>query len=61
MSVTQNLKNIEFIYTNSIVGLANPHLDTMPSDFLYHLDINVANTQDTSDIQQRFGDVRVRK
>ncbi|XP_070073375.1 uridine phosphorylase 1 [Drosophila takahashii] len=39
--------------------LANPHLDTMPSDFLYHLDINVANTQDTGDIQQRFGDVRV--
>ncbi|XP_017131849.1 uridine phosphorylase 1 [Drosophila elegans] len=39
--------------------LANPNLETMPSDFLYHLDINVANTKDTSDIQQRFGDVRV--
>nr|XP_036675544.1 uridine phosphorylase 1-like isoform X3 [Drosophila suzukii] len=39
--------------------LANPHLDTMASDFLYHLDINVSNTQDTSDIQQRFGDVRI--
>jgi len=61
MSGSQNLKNIEFIYTNSIVRLANPHLDTMASDFLYHLDINVGNTQDTSDIQQRFGDVRVRK
>ncbi|KAH8381761.1 hypothetical protein KR009_000034 [Drosophila setifemur] len=39
--------------------LPNPNLDTMPSDFLYHLNINVANTGDTSDIQKCFGHVRV--
>uniref|UniRef100_A0A6P4FGC4 Uridine phosphorylase 1 n=1 Tax=Drosophila rhopaloa TaxID=1041015 RepID=A0A6P4FGC4_DRORH len=45
--------------SKNIAKLQNPHLDTMPSDFLYHLDINVTNTKDTSDIQQKFGDVRV--
>jgi len=38
----------------------NPHLETARSDYLYHLDINVANTRDTSELQNRFGDVRVR-
>ncbi|XP_017052692.1 uridine phosphorylase 1 [Drosophila ficusphila] len=45
--------------SKKVAKLANPHLDTMPADFLYHLDINVADTQDTSDIQRKFGDVRV--
>ncbi|KAH8295453.1 hypothetical protein KR018_011350, partial [Drosophila ironensis] len=43
----------------SSISLANPILGTMSSDYLYHLNINVASTKDTSDIQNRFGDVRV--
>ncbi|XP_060647042.1 uridine phosphorylase 1 [Drosophila nasuta] len=41
------------------VELKNPNLKNMSSDYLYHLTINVANTVDTSDIQQQFGDVKV--
>ncbi|KAH8388295.1 hypothetical protein KR093_003014 [Drosophila rubida] len=41
------------------VELKNPNLARMPSDYLYHLAINVANTADTSDIQRQFGDVKV--
>ncbi|KAH8242611.1 hypothetical protein KR032_000525 [Drosophila birchii] len=43
----------------SVPELLNPNLKAMSSDYLYHLDINVANTNDTTDIQQRFGDVKV--
>ncbi|XP_002054235.2 uridine phosphorylase 1 [Drosophila virilis] len=39
------------------VNLKNPHLNKMPSDFLYHLNINVPNTADTSVIQKQFGDI----
>ncbi|XP_064550165.1 uridine phosphorylase 1 [Drosophila montana] len=41
------------------VNLKNPNLNEMPSDFLYHLNINVAKTKDTSDIQKQFGDIVV--
>ncbi|XP_023304273.2 uridine phosphorylase 1 [Lucilia cuprina] len=41
-----------------VATLKNPNLDTMKSDFLYHIDINIPDTRDTSDIQQRFGDVK---
>nr|AAM51097.1 SD19372p [Drosophila melanogaster] len=45
--------------SDKTVELMNPHLETARSDYLYHLDINVANTRDTSELQNRFGDVRV--
>ncbi|XP_034661332.1 uridine phosphorylase 1 [Drosophila subobscura] len=41
------------------IQLKNPHLEGMPSDYLYHLAINVPDTKNTSDIQKQFGDVRV--
>lgn len=41
------------------VELSNPNLDNISSDFLYHLNINVEDTKNTSDIQKKFGDVRV--
>ncbi|XP_068156613.1 uridine phosphorylase 1 isoform X2 [Drosophila tropicalis] len=41
------------------VELKNPHLNAMNSDYLYHLNINVPNTKDTSEFQKQFGDVRV--
>ncbi|EDV94503.1 uridine phosphorylase 1 [Drosophila grimshawi] len=44
---------------SNCVNLNNSNLDGMSSDFLYHLNINVANTKDTQDIQKQFGDVRV--
>lgn len=31
----------------------------MKTDYLYHLNIDVTDTQNTSDIQQRFGDIKV--
>ncbi|KAH8310653.1 hypothetical protein KR044_002363, partial [Drosophila immigrans] len=41
------------------VELKNPNLKKLSSDYLYHLTINVADTADTSDIQQQFADVKV--
>ncbi|XP_034127431.1 uridine phosphorylase 1 isoform X2 [Drosophila guanche] len=41
------------------IQLKNPHLEGMPSDYLYHLAINVPDTKNTGDIQKQFGDVRV--
>ncbi|XP_017868958.1 PREDICTED: uridine phosphorylase 1 [Drosophila arizonae] len=43
----------------SLSRLNNPHLDTMTSDFLYHLNINVACSQNATDIEKQFGDIRV--
>ncbi|XP_023166041.1 uridine phosphorylase 1 [Drosophila hydei] len=43
----------------SFSTLKNPHLSEMKTDYLYHLNIDVTDTQNTSDIQQRFGDIKV--
>ncbi|SPP81119.1 uridine phosphorylase 1 isoform X1 [Drosophila guanche] len=45
--------------SHNSIQLKNPHLEGMPSDYLYHLAINVPDTKNTGDIQKQFGDVRV--
>ncbi|KAM7359209.1 uridine phosphorylase 1 [Cochliomyia hominivorax] len=44
--------------SSGVPNLKNPHLDTLNSDFLYHIDINIPDTNNTTDIQARFGDVK---
>ncbi|KAH8406975.1 hypothetical protein KR222_002131, partial [Zaprionus bogoriensis] len=45
-------------YSTRSVELRNPTLDKISSDYLYHLDINVADTKSSTEIQLKFGDVR---
>lgn len=56
-----SIPRCDYYYSIDRVELRNPNLENMSSDFLYHLDINVLNTKNTSDIQKKFGDVRVRR
>uniref|UniRef100_A0A1L8EC81 Putative uridine phosphorylase n=1 Tax=Haematobia irritans TaxID=7368 RepID=A0A1L8EC81_HAEIR len=42
----------------SIPMLKNPHLDSMDSDYLYHININVGNSKSPTDIEKNFGDVK---
>ncbi|XP_073817980.1 uridine phosphorylase 2 [Musca autumnalis] len=44
--------------TKSNQNINNPHLNTMTSDFLYHININVADTKNPTEIIQKFGDVK---
>lgn len=33
----------------------------MKSDFLYHINVNVADTDNPTEIREKFGDVKVRR
>ncbi|XP_058985604.1 uridine phosphorylase 1 isoform X2 [Musca domestica] len=47
------------IMANRYPNLKNPHLKTMKSDFLYHINVNVADTDNPTEIREKFGDVKV--
>ncbi|XP_067629038.1 uridine phosphorylase 1 isoform X2 [Eurosta solidaginis] len=45
--------------SNRTLPDCNPHLSQMPSDFLYHLAINIPDTQNTAEIKKRYGHIKV--
>ncbi|XP_017092691.2 uridine phosphorylase 1 [Drosophila bipectinata] len=58
-SYIENYTDRHFSDMSKSVQLANPHLETMSSDFLYHLNFNVENSKEPTEIKKKFADVKV--